>query len=183
MSVTRAQKTAMLEALTKLFQEGKSIFFSEYKGLPVKSLQKLRRELRGKNVQYKVAKKTLIRLAASKIGFDALPDELMSGTVAVAVSFDDPLAPAQVLHRLSKEFTQLKLLGGIFEHQILNAEQAKTYAVLPSREELLVKFIFVLQSPVQKFHDVLSNLLGGFVRAVDAYRMKAYPMKTHIPTS
>ncbi len=170
MAVTRAEKQVLLEELKKLFKDSKSVFFSEYTGLPVKSMQKLRRELRGKKVAYKVAKKTLIRLAAKEIGYNDIPDDVLAGTIAVAVSLEDPLAGAKVVHTLSKEFNQLKLMGGLFDGKILNAADAKAYAMLPSKEELLSKFVFLLQYPVQGFAATLSGTLSKFVRTVDAVR-------------
>lgn len=172
MSVTRAQKEQMLTELTELFEKAKSVFFSDYRGLPVKSIQKLRRQLRAKNVHYGVSKKTLVRLAAKKIGYDSIPDEVLDGPVAVSVCLDDALAAAKILHTLSKEFPQIRLLGGLFEKKVLNASEAKQYALLPSREELLAKLVFLLKSPIQGFHGVLSNVLASFVRVTNAYREK-----------
>lgn len=172
MPITRAQKEQMLSELTKLFEKSKAVFFSDYRGLPVKSIQKLRRELRAKNVHYGVSKKTLIRLAAKKIGYDSIPEEILEGPVAVSVSLDDALSAAKILYTLSKEFPQIRLLGGLFEQKVLTAAEAKKYALLPSREELLAKLVFLLKSPIQGFHGVLSNVLASFVRVMNAYKEK-----------
>lgn len=172
MATTRQRKVEMLDELTKLFQAGKSVFFCDFRGLPMKNMQKLRRELRGKKVSYKVAKKTLIRIAASKIGYDSIPEDVLEGPVAVAVSMDDALAGAKIVQQMSKDFNQIRLLGGLFDKQVLNAKAAKEYALLPSREELLSKLVYMLKSPIQGFHGTLSNVLSGFVRVVDAYKTK-----------
>lgn len=180
MPVTRAQKEEILSELNDLFQKSKSVFFSDYRGLSVGSLQKLRRALREKGVHYKIAKKTLIRKAASGIGYDSIPDNVVDGSLAVAVSMEDALAGAKLLQTFSKEFPQLKLLGGLFEKNILNAAQAKEYAMLPSKEELLAKLVYLLKSPLQGAHGALSNVLSGFVRVVDAYREK---MEKNMPVA
>lgn len=172
MPVTRQQKEAMLAELIKLFEGSKSIFFSDYRGIPVKSIQKLRRELRSKDVHFGVSKKTLIRLAAAKIGYDSIPESVLEGPVAVAVSKNDPLIAAKIINTYAKEIPQLRLLGGLFEKHVLNAAEAKVYALLPGKEELLAKLVYMLKSPIQGLHGTLSNVLAGFVRTVDAYRVK-----------
>ncbi|MEK7544951.1 MAG: 50S ribosomal protein L10 [Patescibacteria group bacterium] len=172
MPVTRQQKEAMLAELNKLLEGSKSVFFADYRGIPVKSIQKLRRELRSKDVHFGVSKKTLIRLAAAKIGYDSIPESVLEGPVAVAISMGDPLIAAKIINTYTKEIPQLRLLGGLFDKHVLNAAEAKQYALLPGREELLAKLVYMLKSPIQGLHGTLSNTLAGFVRTVDAYQKK-----------
>lgn len=168
MAASKAKKQEMLAQVEEMFKEGKSFFFADFRGLSVAAISAIRKELRANNVGYKVAKKTLIRKAANENGYKDIPREVMAGSVAMTVSYGDPIAPARLLKKLKKDYEKLQLLGGLFEGQILSSSEAQQYASLPSKEELLAKLVYMMKSPIQGFHGSLHGLLSKFVRTVDA---------------
>lgn len=168
MAASKAKKQEMLTEVQELFANGKSFFFADFRGLPVAAVSAIRKELRANNVGYKVAKKTLIRKAAGEHGYKEIPREVMEGSVAMTVSYGDPIAPARLLKKLKKTYEKLELLGGLFEGQILSSSEAAQYAALPSKEELIAKLVYMMKSPIQGFHGSLHGLLAKFVRTVDA---------------
>lgn len=168
MAVSKAKKEEMLAEVQEMFKEGKSVFFADFKGLSVGAVQAIRRELRANKVGYKVAKKTLIRKAAQENGYTEIPREVMEGSVAMAVGYEDPIAPARLLKSLTKTHEKLALLGGLFEGKVLSGKMALEYASLPGKEELLAKLVYMMKSPIQGFHGNLHGLLSKFVRTMDA---------------
>lgn len=172
MPLTREEKSVILDELSDKFSKAKSVFFAEYKGLPVKGMRELRKRLREKRVDFKVSKRTLFKLAAKKSGVKEIPDEVFLGTVGAAFSYDDEIAAAKILHMFSKEAEQLKLLGGIMEGRILTLAEVRQLAILPGREELIAKFVFTLKWPISGFHAVLHNVLRNFVGILAAYQEK-----------
>lgn len=168
MATTKAQKNEMLAEVQDMVNKGTSVFFADFRGLTVADVQAIRRELRANNVGYKVAKKTLIRKAAAEKGYQEIPREVMEGSVAMTVSYGDPIAPARLLKKLSKTYEKLGLLGGLFEGQVLSSKDASEYAALPSKEELLAKLVYMMKSPIQGFHGSLNGLLSKFVRTLSA---------------
>jgi large subunit ribosomal protein L10 len=128
----------------------------------------MRREMRANNVEFKVAKKTLLKLAAKEQGIE-LPDEIVEGTVGAVFSYNDAVSGPKIVKTTSKEVEVLKLLGGIMDGAILSIEEMGELASLPSRDQLLAKFMMMLRSPLQSFHGAVSSPLSSFARALDAY--------------
>lgn len=168
MAATKAKKQEMLAEVQTMFNEGKSVFFADFRGLTVAEIQAIRRELRANKVGYKVAKKTLIRKAAQENGYAEIPRDVMEGSIAMTVGYEDPIAPARLLKGLAKTYDKLALLGGLFEGKVLSGKDALAYASLPSKEELLAKLVYVMKSPIQGFHGASHGLLSKFVRTLDA---------------
>lgn len=172
MPLNKEQKTEILNGLIADMKNAKAVVFSQFRNLSVADQEVLRAQMREQGVVYKVAKKTLVRLAAKEIGIEDISKDAMEGPVAVAFSMEDELAAAKLIHNFSKKHEGLTLLGSIFEGKALSVADTKALAVLPGKEELLTKFVFLLKSPIQGFHGVLQNTIGGFVRALDAIKEK-----------
>lgn len=170
MAITREQKKEILQELIEKFTKSKSVVFSEYRGLTVSGISDLRKQLRAKGAECKVAKKTLMRLAAREINIDELADEIMEGPVAAIFSYEDELAGLKILFKFSGSNENLKLLGGIIEGKIVGKDEIIKLAKLPGREELLAKLLGSMNAPVSGFVGILGNILGGFVRVLNAYK-------------
>lgn len=171
MATTRQQKEETLAELKDKFSRAKSVAFGQYAGMSVADLSKMRRQMREAGVEFKVAKKTLFKLAAKEQGLE-IPDESIPGTVGAAFSFEDGIAGPRIIKKMSKEVEVLKLLGGIMEGQVLSMGQMKEIADLPSKEELMAKFVGLMRAPLQNFHSLLRSPLSSFLRGVQAYAEK-----------
>ena len=172
MAVTRQKKEEALKELVDKFGKSKSVVFAEYRGIDVSGLTSLRKELRGANAEMKVAKKTLINIAAKENKIEDIDPSIMEGAVAATFSYDDPLSGIKVIFKFSKSNDKLKILGGIIDGKVVSADVVKQYAKLPSREELLAKFMGSVKSPASGFVGILNNLMGGLVRVINAYKDK-----------
>jgi large subunit ribosomal protein L10 len=169
MAITRQKKEDILKELVDKFGKSKSVVFANYRGLDVAGISDLRRRLNENDAEMKVAKKTLISLAAKESKIEIDPSS-MEGPIAATFSYKDPLSGIQALFKFSKENDKLKLLGGVIDGVPVGPEVIEKYAKLPSHEELFAKFIGSMQSPVSGFVGILGNVLGGFVRAISAYK-------------
>jgi large subunit ribosomal protein L10 len=172
MAISKEKKKEVVAELQDLFKNAKSIVFSDYKGINVKDFGTLRGKLRENEVTFKVAKKTLIKIAAEKAGFKNLPDEVLEGQVGTAFAMGDEVAAAKTLYEFSKDNNSISLLGAIMEGENLSKEETLHLAQIPGREELLSKMVGSLQSPISGFHGALSSLLRNFVGVVGAYKDK-----------
>ena len=168
MPLTKDQKQEILDSLVTQIKEAKAVVFANYQGLSVKDLGELRGEMREKGVKFQVAKKTLMKLAAKEAGFDDLSDEILEGPVGAAFGMEDEISAAKVLAAYGKKNKNLQLRGALFEGRVLSVAETKELSMLPGRDELLAKFVYILKSPIQGFHGVLNNTLAGFVRALGA---------------
>ncbi len=170
MPQTKQQKEEVVMQMTAQMKDAKSVVFADYQGLSVKELKDLRGQLREKGVSFTVSKKTLIRLAAKNAGFEEIPNEVLEGPVGAAFSMEDEMSAAKLLHTFGVKNKNLKLRGSLFEGKVLSIEETNVLALLPSREELISKFIYLVKSPISGFHGVLNNTISGFVRALNAVK-------------
>ena len=144
-----------LKELSDSFSRAKAVYFTEYHGLNVGDLTKLRSEFFKADVEYKVAKNTLIRLAAEENKISGL-EELLKGSTALAIAYDEPVSPAKVIKEFTKENDLPSVKGILFEGQFLPGEEFKKLANLPSKEESLSILVTMLKSPVQKLASTLN---------------------------
>lgn len=170
MAVTRKKKEEVLVELIDKFSRSQSVVFADYRGLDVASISDLRSKLREGDAEMKVAKKTLIALAAKDQKIENIDETGMKGPVAATFSYEDPLAGIKILFNFSKQNENLKLLGGIIDGKAVTPEIIEQYAKLPGREELLAKLMGSINAPVSGFVGILSGVLSGFVRVISAYK-------------
>lgn len=170
MPLNKEQKGAILQRLTDKMKEAKSVVFADYQGISVKDLDALRKEMRKEGVKFDIAKKTLIKIAATQSGYEEIPDVLLEGPVGAAFSMEDEVAGARILYNFGKKNDKIKLRGALFGGKVLTVAETKVLATLPTRMELLSKFVYLVRYPVQGFHDVLNNTITGFVRVLGAIK-------------
>ena len=136
-----------VEQLTDKLSKAKAVYFTEYHGLNVEDITKLRREFSKVDVEFKVAKNTLIKLAADNNKLKGL-DPYLSGSTAIAISYEDPTGPARVLKAFKKEHELPDIKGIIFEGEVLDGKEFKRIADLPTKDQLLAMLASNLSSPM-----------------------------------
>lgn len=152
------------------FEESTAVVLTDYRGLNVAQVTELRAKLREADVEYKVLKNTLTKLAAHQVGLEAL-DEYLTGPTAIAFS-KDPVAPAKILSEFAKENKALEIKAGVLEGKVISLEEVKDLAALPSREELLAKVVGGMQAPLYGLAAVLNGCLRNLVYVLDAVRQQ-----------
>ncbi|MDQ1283658.1 MAG: large subunit ribosomal protein [Patescibacteria group bacterium] len=164
---TKSQKKELVKDLAEKIKKAKAVVFSDFKGLSVKDMTSLRRELREKGIDFKVLKKTLINVALqeSKIDFDA---KKMEGQIAVATSEQDEVEAAKIIAKAAKINQNIKITGGILGNKALTGEEVLELSKLPGKEELLAKLVGTLNAPVSGFVRVLSGNIRGLVQVLKA---------------
>jgi large subunit ribosomal protein L10 len=158
MALTKQQKSAQLTELKEKMQKSSSVMFAHYIGLTVKNVSDFRDQLKASDAEMKVAKKTLMQLAAKELGMPELTDDSIQGPVACIFSFADPMTGAQVAFKFGKTNPQVELIGGIFEGKLISKEEAITLAKMPNKLQLLGMFAAMLNSPLSSFARGLSEL-------------------------
>ena len=148
--------------LKETFSKAKAVYFTEYHGLNVGDITKLRSEFFKADVEYRVAKNTLIKLAAEQNEIRGL-DEVLIGSTAIAIAYDVPVAPAKVIKEFTKDNDLPTVKGILFEGEFLPGEEFKKLADMPSKEELLSQLVAMLISPLQK---LASTLIAPMQNAV-----------------
>ena len=129
----------------------------DYRGLTVEQDTKLRKQLREAGVVYKVCKNTMMKRAFEGTDFAAL-DEHLEGPSAIAISKDDATAPARILCKFAKNAKALELKAGVVEGTVYDVAGVQELSKIPSREELLSKFLGSIQSPITNFARVIKQI-------------------------
>ena len=138
-----------LEELSDKLSKAKAVYVTEYLGLNVEEITELRREFHSNQVEFKVTKNTLLKLAAEKNNLKGL-DNFLNNSTAVALSYDDPTSPAKVIKKFTKENDLPQVKGIVFDGEVFDGSEFKRFADVPSKEESLAKLIALLQSPLTK---------------------------------
>lgn len=121
----------------------------DYKGITVANDTKLRRELREAGVDYSVVKNTLLRLALQDTDYSEMAS-VLENTTAFAVSHEDPVAAAKILAKFSEDSKgAFAIKAGFVEGKVLDAAGVSALAKLPSREQLLVQLLSVLNGNIR----------------------------------
>ncbi|QAT49218.1 50S ribosomal protein L10 [Caproiciproducens sp. NJN-50] len=144
-----------------------------YKGITVEADTKLRKELRESGCQYKVVKNTLLRLALKDAGIAGL-DDVLEGTTALAVDPDDYVAPAKILagYASADKSETFQIKAGFIDGKAATADEIKTLASLPPKEQLVAQALSGLNAPITGFVTVLSGTIKGLVVALNAIAEK-----------
>ena len=161
------KKKEITKELHEKFLRSKVIVVTDYKGLDVPTISDLRRRLRDVEVEYKVVKNSLLRRAAEKTDA-ALIRDCFTGPNAVALSYDDPVAPAKVLTKFSKEHKKLEIKTGGMGGKVLDVNASKALSALPSREALLGQLLSVFNGVPTAFVRVLSAIPVQFLNILQA---------------
>ena len=157
--MARPDKTAAVAELTEDFRTATATVLTEYRGLTVTSMKKLRRAL-GENTKYSVVKNTLTKIAAKDAGVD-LSADLLTGPSAIAFIKGDPIAAAKSMRDFAKENPLLVIKGGIYEGKSVTPAELMELANLESREVLLAKLAGAMKGSFAKA-----------ARIIDALRIK-----------
>lgn len=165
---TAKKETAIAELKERLAGAG-NLFFTNYAGLTVEQITRLRGELRKDGSSYAVAKNTLFSIAAGDDLAKQL-EQFLHGPTAIVFAGNDPVAPAKALKKFSDEVKPIEVKAAYIEGRIVDAKQVQALASLPSREELLARLVGTLASPMRGLVTVLSGNQSGLVRVLNAIR-------------
>lgn len=158
-------KIEMLEKISATLEASKGVFFIDYRGLTVKETQELRRALREAGAEMKVFKNNIVKIALEKAGLPSVDDQLV-GTVAYVFYENDAVEAAKAIKSESDRLKKIEWVGAIADGQALSADEAKAYADLASREELLAQLVYVVASPLRGIASVCAGPARGLVTAL-----------------
>jgi len=169
----RSQKEAQVSELRSIFNNMSSGVLIDYRGIEANQVVELRKKLNDASSTMKVIKNSLARIAAEDTPFSELADQFTQ-TRALVYSDGDPVEQAKVLSAATKEIENLKILAGILvgdsKTSILNTSEVEALSKLPSREELIVKMLFLMQAPATQFVRILNAVPVKFVHTLAAIR-------------
>jgi large subunit ribosomal protein L10 len=172
MALTKVKKNEVVTEVADLLSTSKMTVVTKYQGTTVKALQELRRNSRDSGTQLKVVKNRLVIKAIQQT--DSLKDvdtSALQGMLLYAFNDADEVAPAQAIAKFAKLNPTLEFVGAISaEGKFLTADEVKSLATLPGKNELIGQVVAMLLSPV---NDVTNALSGNLHALLDGIADKA----------
>ena len=166
---TKAFKSEKIDEIKSKIEKAQVAVITEYKGLSVEEITKLRRSLQKDGGDYMVTKNTLTKIAVKGTPFEVIADK-MTGPVALAFGFEDPVAPAKAVANFIKETKKCEILGAVLDGKLLSVEETKDLAQLPSKEELFAKMLGSINSPASGIVGCVNGVMSALTRAMAAVR-------------
>ena len=164
-----ARKEAAVQDLRDRLSKAQNLFLTDFAGLTVEEITKLRRELRKDGSSYTVVKNTLFKIAAG----DEIAkqfDAHLAGPTGIVFAGEDPVAPAKAIKQFSDEAKKLGVKAAYIDGKYADAKQVAVLASLPPRIELIARLVGSLASPMRGLVTVLSGNQSGLVRLLNAIR-------------
>lgn len=172
MAITREVKEKNVSQLSDELGRIKLAVLTDYRGLTVTEMEELRALLRQEGIDYRVTKNTLLRIAASNHPkLKNIDPASFQGPMALAMGYDDEVAPARVIFQYAKQHTALEIVGALTpDGELLGPDQVKALASLPTREQLLGRVVGTIAAPLSGFMSVMSGNLRGIVNVLNAIK-------------
>lgn len=172
MALTKDKKNEVVAEVAALLSDSRMTVVTKYEGTTVKAMQELRRKGRDNGTTLKVIKNRLVRQAIDQT--DTLKDidsSSLQGMLLYAFNAEDEVAPAQVIADFAKTHPTLEFVGAISgEGKFLDANEVKSLATLPSKDQLIGQVVTMLFSPL---NDVTNALSGNLHALLDGVSDKA----------
>lgn len=161
------QKAAQIEELAEKLSRSQLTIITDYRGLSVDALQGFRGRLLPLESEFKVAKNTLVRIAAEQVGIEGLAPQL-EGPTAILFAYGDVVAPAKAVSDFARSSRILQIRAGVMNNQVVTASDIEAISSLPPREELVGKLVGLLASPMARTVGVLSGPARSVVYLANA---------------
>lgn len=153
-----AQKQAELDVLVGKLKNANAGVLVDYSGITVEQDTKLRASFRKSGVEYKVYKNTMTSRACVEVGYAEMKD-LLKGMTALAISESDPVAPAKIAKKFADDIETFDIKGGFLDGKVISRDEIMALADIPSKEELIAKFMGSIRSPIYKFAYALQAII------------------------
>ncbi len=171
----KEKKKEVIEEMTEKLKGQKNLLIVDFTGIKANDAANFRKLAKKQGVYYKVVKANLLELAFKNAGFE-VEESLFEGPVAVAIHDSDPVVLAKTVVDFKNEEEDkplFKVKKGLVEGQWFSGTDIERIAKLPSREELLSKLVYLLNSPIQRLVTVLEKPIKDFVVVLDQIKDKA----------
>jgi large subunit ribosomal protein L10 len=172
LEIVRASHGEKAEAVAfvhEKFKTAKMAIVTEYRGLSVAQMTRLRRAIRDASGEYQVIKNTLVRLALKDTAYDSL-DRLLDGPNGWVFAYDDPVMLSKALVKFADDNDKLAIKGGVFEGQFMEPAKVKVLAQMPSKPELQAKLLALIQAPATQLVRFVQEPGARVVRLLETLR-------------
>ena len=163
---TREQKATEVSELNEQIGKASNAFLIDFKGITVPQVTELRKQVRQTNSGYVVVKNTLALIALKDSPIINMKEQF-TGPTAIAFNATDAVVLAKALTKFAKDVPAVTFKGALLNGQVVPASEIQNIANLPSREELVAKLLYLLQSPIRGLVTVLQANIRNLAVVID----------------
>ncbi len=163
------EKKQFIKDVKERFEKSCVVILTDYKGLDVEAMTELRAKLREAQIEYQVIKNTMLRLASDGTDVEGIRDQFV-GPSAIALSYDDPVAPAKILSEFAKSNDKLEIKAGVMNGKVLDLAAIKALSDLPSREQLLATVLSAMNAVPTSLVTALGDVPRRMVNVLQAIK-------------
>lgn len=166
---TKAFKSDKVAQIKEKVEKANVAIVTEYQGMSVEDITKLRRALQNEDGDYMVTKNTLAKLAVKGTNYELLAD-LLTGPIAIAFGYGDQVTPAKALAKFIKETEKGKIVGAVLDGKLLSEAEAIALSKLPSKQEIYAKMLGCINSPASGIANSINAVMSQLTRTMAAVR-------------
>ena len=166
---TKAFKSDKVAQIKEKVEKANVAIVTEYQGMSVEDITKLRRALQNEDGDYMVTKNTLAKLAVKGTNYELLTD-LLTGPIAIAFGYGDQVTPAKALAKFIKETEKGKIVGAVLDGKLLSEAEALALSKLPSKQEIYAKMLGCINSPASGIANSINAVMSQLTRTMAAVR-------------
>ena len=166
------QKKKLVAELADEIKNSVSGVLVNYQGITVDDDTKMRKALREAGVKYKVVKNSLTGRACDEVGLGDMK-QYLTGMTAIAISENDPIAPAKVMKEYAEKIESFEILAGYLDGAVVSKETVTALADIPSKEVLIAKLLGSIKSPLYGFAYALQAIIDKDGEAAPAAEAEA----------
>jgi len=163
----KKEKGILIEQMNDRLKRAQATFLVDYQGLDVETMNRVRGELRKVDVEFYVIKNRLLKLSSKETDTETIADQF-AGPCALAITYDDIVAPAKALVDLEKDLKELDLKVGQMSGKMIDLDGIKKLAKLPGREQLLSQVLSAMQAVPTSFVRVTNGVLVNLMNVLKA---------------
>ena len=166
---SHGEKAETVAAVHERLKAAKMAVVTEYRGLSVAQMTRLRREIRRASGEYQVIKNTLVRRALKDTAYGDL-ERLLEGPNGWVFAYDVPVTLTKTLVKFADDNEKLTIKGGVFEGEFMDPAKVKVLSQMPSRPELHAKLLALMQAPATQLLRLIQEPACRMVRLLESVR-------------
>jgi len=161
------QKEEILRDTGERIRDVGGLFLADFSGMSVEKISLLRKKCREQQVQFKVIKNTLLKRAFNERGITEL-DPFLNGPTGLVFHPVDAVTPTRILVDFAKEHERPRVKAAVIDGRLVEDQEIKQLASLPSREVLLQQVLGTVIAPMTQFLAAVDAALRTPALMVDA---------------
>jgi large subunit ribosomal protein L10 len=171
LAISKARKDELVALYVDMLENSKAVFLADYSGMKVQTMEQLRQQVREVDGAMFVTKNTLLQIALEQVG-KPVPTDLLNGQIITGFALGEVPTLAKALTDFAKKEDALNLRGAVFSGEILNEDQVKALAELPTLDELRGTLVGMISAPARNVAMVVASGVRQVVNVLDAYAKK-----------